>query len=205
MFNLKELISIMPDLINLFLSGFIFMKLYNWLNAKDENISTFIIWSLFISFLIKSFYTSLHLFICKEIIIVESIKIIIYALTGVFLAFICTCTKKSKRIQKFLFFIYNKSINDNVFNDLIDFKKPTNIKIYLKSSDYFYKGKFCYLEEKGLDSWIVLKNYIKSNKSVNSDPEEIVNSAVVINLRNIDNMEFYYENGSDVWEKMNMR
>ena len=184
---------------------------YSTLEVEEVEPSMFIICGsditsfILFSFLIKSFYTSLHLFICKEIIIVESIKIIIYALTGVFLAFICTCTKKSKRIQKFLFFIYNKSINDNVFNDLIDFKKPTNIKIYLKSSDYFYKGKFCYLEEKGLDSWIVLKNYIKSNKSVNSDPEEIVNSAVVINLRNIDNMEFYYENGSDVWEKMNMR
>ena len=60
--NLKDLITIMPDVINLFLSGFIFVCTYNWLNKKTDT-SILTVWSLFISILIKSFYATLHNYI----------------------------------------------------------------------------------------------------------------------------------------------
>lgn len=80
------------------------------------------------------------------------------------------------------------------------------LQVYLKSSDVYYIGKFCYREEKGLDSWLVLIDYISINKKTNEEiynPEEAnLKSTVMINLRDIERVEFIYDDNSKTWKKI---
>lgn len=150
--SIKDLIPIMSDLINLFLSGFIFMYTYNWFNNKKIDISILTIWSLFVSALIKSFYSAIHLFILSNIKIPDAIKIIVYSLTGLFLAVLFTQLKRIKILNRILYEVNNKSINDDIFDDILDYEKRTMMKIYIKSSDVYYIGRFSFREENGINS-----------------------------------------------------
>lgn len=202
--TLKDLIYIVPDMINLFLSGFIFMYTYSWLNNKKIDISLMTIWSLLISFLVKSLYAALHTFILSGVEINDSIKIITYSATGFLLAIIFTYLKKTKLFTILLYRFNNKSINDDIFDDIIDYDKKTMLNIYLKSSNIYYVGRFSYREENGTDSWISLVDYCCVDKDTNEkifDPEQGgLNSSVAINLNNIERIELFYENDSEVWK-----
>lgn len=195
-----------PDLINLFLSGFIFMYTYNWLNNKKNDISLMTLWSLFISFLLKSFYSALHTIVLSDIKIYDSIKIIIFSITGFLLAILFTYLKKTRFFTGLLYKINNKSINDDIFDDIIDYDKKTMMNIYLKSSDIYYIGRFSFREENGINSWISLIDYYCVDKKTNNvvfNPEGGgLNSSVVINLSNIERIELIYEKDSKVWEKL---
>lgn len=54
--SIKDLLPLVPDLIDLFLSGLLFLTVYGWLNTKKYDISLLVIWSLFVSYIIKTFY-----------------------------------------------------------------------------------------------------------------------------------------------------
>ncbi len=195
----------MSDLINLFLSGFIFVYTYNWLNNKKMDISILTIWSLFISTLIKSLYSMIHIFILSNIKIPDAIKIMIYSLTGLLLALLLTRFKKAKIFNRLLYEVNNKSINDDIFDDIIDYEKRTMMNVYIKSSDIYYVGRFSFREEKGIDSWITLVEYCRVDKKTNSklfDPAEGgLCSSVAINLKEVERIEIIYEKDSKVWER----
>lgn len=203
--TLNNLIYIVPDLIDLFLSGFIFMVVYGWLINKKYEFSVLIIWSLFISYIIKSICIIIHIFLLPKVEFNDSSKILIYAGSGAVYAFLVIWIRKCKLIQKLLYSTNNKSINDDIFDDIIDYDKPTMMQIYLKSN-VFYIGKFCFREENGINSWIVLKNYIsieKDSSKILYQPDKIdINSTVAINLRDVERIELIYENDSRVWERL---
>ena len=192
---------------NLFLSGFIFVSVYNCLNTRTNDMSLTIIWSLFISYLIKLFYSLIHIILLKNTLINSNIKILVYSATGFFLAVILTYIKKTGYLQKLFYNINNKSINDNIFDDIIDYEKQTRMNIFLKSSNIYYSGRFAMREEKDLDSWIILTDYCRINKetiNVIFDPDdEGLKSTVAINLHNIEYIEIMYENDSNVWKRIN--
>lgn len=207
--SIKDLIPIMSDLINLFLSGFIFMYTYNWFNNKKTDISILTIWSLFISALIKSFYSVIHIFLLSSINIPDAIKVVVYSLTGLLLALLFTSLKKVKIFNRLLYEVNNKSINDDIFDDVIDYDKRTMMKIYIKSSDVYYIGRFFFREENGINSWISLVEYYCVDKKTNNklfDPEAGgLCSSVVINLKEVERIEIIYEKDSKVWEKANWK
>lgn len=203
MVNLKELINIIPDLIKLFLPGFIFISIYSWLINKKFEISIIILWSLFISFINNSIAN----FITESLINISNTNLIniISILIGVFSAIIMTLLRKSKVFDNILNNLNHKSINSDIFDDIIDYEKKTILYIYLKKSNYCYMGTFCIREEKGLESWIVLVDYyqLDKNKEVIFDSNKVPNNySIAINERDIERIECVYEDDSDTWKKL---
>ena len=182
------------------------MYTYNWLNNKKIDNSIFTIWSLFISILIKSFYSAIHVFILPHVQIPDALKIIVFSSTGLLLAILLTYLRRTKLFYKILCRINNKSINDDIFDDIIDYSKKTMMNIYIKSSDIYYVGRFSYREENGIDSWISLIEYSSVNKKTNNPVFNSeaggLNSSVVINLKDIERTEIIYEKDSDVWNRL---
>lgn len=196
----------MPDLINLFLSGFIFMTVYNWMNNKlKQDFSIIALWSILISFIITNFYSWIHSFVFKGTDINDGLKVMIYCLSAIVASIIVTKFKNSKLIIYVLHKTNHKSGNDDVFDDIIDYDKGTTMQVYLKSSKSMYIGQFLYREEKGLESWIVLVTY----SSLSTEDYHVMfcpiddnyKSTVMINLRDIDRIELVYKDDSNVWKR----
>lgn len=191
---------------NLFLSGFIFITLFSWLNSKNYDNAVVIIWSLVVSYIIKIFYSAVHSIILTDVDINEYVKLLIYIVTSVGLSFLVTKLLGIKILRKILYKTNNKSINDDIFDDVIDYEEPTMMSIYLKSSDVYYVGKYCYREEKGLDSWIVLIDYCcasrSDNKIIYNPQKENKKSTAMINLHDVERIENIYEENSEVWKRL---
>ena len=94
--DLADLIQIIPDIIGLFLPGYIVVALCNWLINNKMDIYIIGIWSLVISYLIQNFYSAIHIFLITDVDINESIKIVIYIIT----ALIVTTARLSQRSLK---------------------------------------------------------------------------------------------------------
>ena len=204
--NIVELLKVVPDLINLFLSGFIFMTIYNWMNNKSkQDFSVIALWSISISFIITNFYSWVHSFIFSSTDINDGLKVIVYCLSAIVVAIAVTKLKSTKLIAYVLHKTNYKSGNDDVFDDIIDYDKGTTMQVYLKSSKAMYVGQFLYREEKGLDSWIVLVTYTSLSTEdyhvMFCPTDDNYKSTVMINLRDIDRIELIYKDDSDVWKR----
>ena len=182
------------------------MMMYNWLNSKKSDIYIVVIWSLFISAIIKALCSTIHEFVLKDIPFSDTSKILIYSFVGLITAFFVTYIKKIKFIRNLLYKTNNKSVNDDIFDDIIDYEEPTMMSVYIKNSDVYYIGKYCFREEKGLDSWIVLINYCSVNRKNNDiiyNPQEMnKKSTVMINLHDVERIENIYEDNSKVWARL---
>lgn len=81
------------------------------------------------------------------------------------------------------------------------------MKVYLKNSDFYYIGSLAYREENGLNSWLILSKYLclyKNDHEEYYDPEgQGLDSAVAINMQNIERIELIYEKDSLTWKRMN--
>lgn len=191
---------------NLFLSGFIFIMMFSWLNSKKYDNAVLVVWSLVISYIIKIFYSAVHSIVFTDVDINEYVKVLIYIITSVGLSFLVTKLLRIKVLRRILYKTNNKSINDDIFDDIIDYEEPTMMSIYLKSSEVYYVGKYCYREEKGLDSWIVLIDYCCANRNNNkilyNPQKENKKSTVMINLHDVERIENIYEDNSEVWKHL---
>lgn len=205
--ELQDLIGIVPELIDLFLSGFVFISIYNWLTNKNMDISMIILWGLLINELISSIYSAIHSFIHTSYDVDESVKLLVYVLTGCLLPFVVVYIQRLKVIKDILYCTNKKSINSDIFEDIIDYDKTTMMKVYIKDSNIYYIGAFKYREEKGLDSYIVLINYASLNKdtikTVFKPSKEGLKSVVAINLQDVERIEIVYDDESEVWKNMN--
>lgn len=200
--SLVDLIYKIPDLINLFLPGFIFMCVYIKLFDKNIDISLIVIWSLFISDLFKIYYSTIHTVFLSTIIFQESVKNLIYIITGVILPIIIKILYNSNLYKKILLKSVNRTINKNIFDDVIDFDKKTMVKVYIKDLDVFYLGTFSLIEENGKDSYISLIDYALLKKDTCAVVYKEILSSAVINLSDIERLEFIYENDSNTWKRL---
>lgn len=140
----------------------------------------------------------------------ESFKSLIFVLTALIVPFIITWFCKTKLFSYMLFKTNNKSINSDIFNDIIDYDKQTMMRVYIKNSSIMYIGTFKIREEKGIDSYIVLINYASIDTTVDKkrivfNPEEHnLKSSVVINLHDVERIEVVYEKDSKILKRLGL-
>lgn len=117
-----------------------------------------------------------------------------------------TYLKNTKFLRLVLYCINNKSVNDDIFDDIIDYDKRTMMNIYIKSSNVCYVGRFAFREENGINSWIVLAEYYSMNRDTGDtilDLEEAgMLTSVAIKIKDIERIELIYEKDSEVWKRL---
>lgn len=92
--------------------------------------------------------------------------------------------------------VFHKTPNDDIWRDIFDLENGSNLKIYLKSSEYFVVGHYINIEEKGENSWIAVSAYAKydknnqayNNEKTHLDEEECI---YTIRLSDIDHIEIF--------------
>ena len=193
----------MPELIRLFLPGFIFMCIYTKLHNKKYDIAITCLWSLFISYLIAAFYTFIHSCIHTNYDVAEHIKILFYVATGAVLPFGITFLSRSNLFRNFLLKTNYQTINSDIFDDVIDYEKKILMTVYLKDSSCYYIGTFSLKGDKDENSYITLIDYA----TMNAETNELISrnekySTVIIGLHDIERIEIKYCDDSEVWKRL---
>lgn len=162
------------------------------------------VWSVVISYIIKSFVD-----LCDSIIIPDSqmnasTTIIVCIIVSIILAIICSKMFDNKKLRSVLNFINHKSVNSDIWRDIVDYDNGTTLKIFLKNG-ITYIGVLIIHEENGKDSWFALKGHCATypdgtefNSCALADTDII--STVAIQLSNVDRIELYYNKDTKIFD-----
>ena len=188
----------------MFLAGFVFVTIFNWLTSLKLELYLIGIWSLFVNAFIKNAFSVLHSFVLKKLDFNENVKVVIYVISAIVTAILLAKLYNSNWTRRKLSRIGKKTFGNNIFRDIVDFDKKTIFIIYLKDSNFFYCGTFKYMDENGSDSYIALIDYSVFSYA---DDELIRDNSgnkmtIVFCLQDVEHIELLYEDDSDVWKML---
>lgn len=166
------------------------MRLFQLLTSRKDS-SYQIIISVAISYILKAICSICHKYILSDKSFEWNWRVIILSLSAAILAIITVIVTEIKCINRILLRINNKSIHDDIWQDIIDYKNGTTLR--LTCSDTIYIGELVGHEEKGNDSWFVMKDFIVNGKNEEYDSKDMdCYSRIAINLKNVDRIELFY-------------
>ena len=182
--------------------GFLFITLYQYQTSrKFKHVGYIAISCVIASYIIKNILILSHQLILHSIVFEKYAKIIIECVFAFLLSSLCVAITESKPFNKVYSWLNHKSIHEDIWRDVIDYKLGTTLIIYCNNETVSYTGKLWTHEEKGLESWFVLKdyiiNYINKDEKINSRDIPL-KTTIAINLKNIDRIELYYNNNSKI-------
>lgn len=188
----------------MFLAGFVFVTIFNWLTSSKMELYLVGIWSLFINAFIKNFFSVLHSFIFDKIDFNENMKVVIYVISAIVTATFLAKLYNSTWTRKTLSGLGKKTFGNNIFKDIVDFDKKTILLIYLKDSEFFYSGTFKFMDEHDSNSFIALIDYSVFNYADNQLVRDNSGNkmTIVFCLRDVEHIELLYEEDSDVWQML---
>ena len=114
--------------------------------------------------------------------------------------FIVYKIRESRLFKYVLYKTTNKTVNNNLWKEAIDYVYGTQLKMYFKNQETLYIGTLAGHEENGSDSWFQLREYLyrnlKTGEEFNSTKHD-VKTTVMIPLSEIERVELFYDNASD--------
>lgn len=186
--SLFALINSIPQLMQYFVSGYVFLVIFtNLTSVKAEEKIRFIL-SCIISYInVTLISVTNELFIhnryLEEPLIVSGLAIILSTITSITWAKLYS----SRFFHDFMIRHFNKSQNEDIWRDIIDFDNGSLLKVYVKGYPYYIVGKYKSHEEKGDKSWFVLSGFSKLDRETNlnykNEPDFSLRVDVLITIR----------------------
>ncbi len=185
--NIPEIIKNINDILLYFLPGYICMFVYFWSKSVRCSFEIKVIWSIFISVLIKHFFDDQ-----------VEINSLIGLVFGICMSFLST----TQLFENIIDLLFKKTINPNFFKDVFDSKSPMNAIVYLKDG-VVIGGQLSIRGEGDFINYITLINYAYPNEEDSgSKPKMRTNSIILLDINNIERMELFYEKDSKVWKSI---
>lgn len=143
--------------------------------------------SCIISYILLSLLSLMRIKFFKNIpdnaIINSALTIILGSIIVIVLSVLFT----RKWVTKWMVRIFHKTPNSDIWRDVFDFQKGSNVKVYLKNAEYYIIGHFKNIEEKGENSWLAISAFAKRDKETNdnykTEPSFLADENVVITIR----------------------
>lgn len=90
-------------------------------------------------------------------------------------------------VKSFFVKTFHKAPNNDIWRDVLDLNKGSNLKVYLKDKDYYLIGQHKAHEENGNDSWLALSSFGKldvySNENYKNEKSYFDDNKVTITVR----------------------
>ena len=179
----------LPLLLEFFVPGLIFISSFQYLTSRKVSKYNFL-YSIVISYILKAIFTVINKRVLYNIEFNWYWRALILCIIAFLLSILVTILSENKLINILFQKINHKSIHDDVWNDVIDYKNGTRVKI--NTGNGIYIGILCTHEEKGNDSWFVIKDYYIEEgdfKYLSTDFEE--NAKLAINLKDVKYIEIF--------------
>ncbi len=128
-------------------------------------------------------------------------------LISIIVSFLLAKFSNCDSMKKVMRSLENKSINDNIWRDVVDYENGTKILVSLIGSDYGYLGFFLEIEEKGPDSWFALTDWNKVKLNENDEVitsfkhtgDPAIKSSIVLRLSDVKSATLFYGKDTRVY------
>lgn len=199
MFNIKEFVAYLPEILIYIVSGFLFIKVFYFINYKntDTNITYILVSSISIGFIIKYSFDLINI---KKYLNVQLYYLILCAISVV-MSFIVSFIYNSQMYANILkWFKVNRTINKDIWDDIIDKKYPTFVKMQMKSDKNYYYGQVKLVEENNKNPYIVLFEYqcFNSEGVLLADYSNDGTYQILLDTKEAISIELIYNDESDL-------
>ncbi len=165
----------LPYILEYFIPGFIFLRTFQLLTSRKSSDYQLIL-SVVISYILKAICSVGHNYIFVSTSFSWDWRVIILSSFAFILSIIFVIVSETDFMQEILLKINHKSIHDDIWQD-----------------DITYIGILVTHEEKGNDSWFVIKDYIVESANEEYSSSDIpYKSRLALNLRNVKRIELLY-------------
>lgn len=199
--NIKDILSIInniPNLLQYFVPGFLSLMLFLKLTSKKISKLYFIIFSCVYSYIFISIIGFVNACIgTKEFLSDPLVVSALSILGGILCSLIFALAFTSPKFKKLLLKYFHRTPNDDIWLDIFDLEKGSNLKVYLKNEDYFIIGQYRLHEEKGEESWFALSGFStykkESNELIRSylDTKQKDKVFVTFRLKDVEHIEVF--------------
>ena len=93
-------------------------------------------------------------------------------LVGTGCALILASINNSRWFSRLMVKLFNKTPNEDIWFDVIDFKRGASAKIYEKDGSGYIGGNICHIEKEGDETWIALSRYCKKESGQSEEEME---------------------------------
>lgn len=144
-----------------------------------------------ISYILKATCSVGHQFVLAQRIFTWGERVIILSIIALLFSLIFVFISELHIVNKVLVKINYKSIHDDIWQDVIDYRNGTTLRIVYDNA--IYTGILAGHEEKGNDSWFILDDYIVDENGVSYKSKDIkFRSRVALNIKEAKRIELFY-------------
>ncbi len=187
----------MPLILQYIVPGYISIVVFNFALSKKINIKDTLIAGCVVSYSLLSMVSLIRIrwfhWIPDTAIINSGLSILI----GIIVVCLIAILSQRKWFRKLTVKLFHKTLNNDIWRDILDLENGSNLKVYLKDKEYYIIGHHKNHEEKGDDSWLALSAFAKFDKVTNqnykNEPGYLDKKDVMIALRfsDIEHIEIF--------------
>lgn len=167
--------------------GYISISIFNFSLTKKNNQKDTLIFSCAISYILISLVALIRIDFFKYLPNTAIINSGLAAIIGIVFSIFCAILSQRKWFKKLTVKLFHKTLNTDIWRDILDLENGSNLKVYLKNKNYYLIGHLKNLEENGDESWIALSAFAKFDKKKNenykNEPSYLDRSDIIITVR----------------------
>ena len=177
-----SLLNNIPVVLQYFLPGYLAILLFSFLNSKNIDTKMTLILSCLLSYLSISLISLFKQ--VDNVLISSGVSFIMLSLLTVIFSIIYS----QKWFKRILVKLFHKTPYDDIWHDVLDLDKGSNLKIYFKNSNIGLIGHHKVHEEKGENSWFAISAPIKFDveKDTIIDDSKKDDEHIIITFRLVD-------------------
>lgn len=195
--ELKKILDNLPLLLQYFVPGYLSIKWLGFTLSKKIDTKNELIFSCVTSYCFLSLISLIRIKCFQNIPNTAIVNSALAIIVGIAISSLITILSQNKRFRKLTVKLFHKTLNDDIWRDVLDLEHGSNLKVYLRDKDYYIIGHHKNHEEKGDDSWLALSGFAKfdkeTNKNYKEEPGYIDNQNVIIALKfsDIEHIEIF--------------
>lgn len=193
----KNVLDNLPLILQYIVPGYLTIKWFGFTLSKKIDTKNLLIFSCAVSYCFLSLISLLRIQWFKSIPDTAFINSALSIILGIIIVSIITILSERKWFKKITVKLFHKTLNNDIWRDVLDLENGSNLKVYLKDKDYYLIGHHKNHEEKGNDSWLALSGFAKFDKETNKnykyEPNYINNEKIIITVRfsDIEHIEIF--------------
>lgn len=187
----------MPLILQYIVPGYISIVILNFALSKKLDVKNTLISSCVVSYLLLSLVSLIRVKWFKWIPNTAISNSGLSILIGIIFVCIIAVLSQRKWFRKITVKLFHKTLNNDIWRDILDLENGSNLKVYLKDKNYYIIGHLKNYEETGIDSWIALSAFAKFDTTLNrpleNEPNYLENNNIFITVRfsDIEHIEIF--------------
>lgn len=193
----ENIVNNIPLILQYIIPGYLVIITFGFALSKKIDAKNMLIFSCVISYALLSLVSLLRIKWLRQIPDTAVMNSALSIIIGITLVCFVAILSQRKWFRKITVKLFHKTLNNDIWRDVLDLEKGSNLKVYLREKEYYIIGHHKNHEENGNDSWLALSAFAKFDKETNEpykneasylDRKEVI---ITVRFSDIEHIEIF--------------